>query len=389
VSGNESCNPKEEAFMSKAEGTVENVKLETLDEGRLEKYAKEQKIKWDKKAGIKGLVEAVVAQHSLLSREALCICDKCEGLVPDELEICPFCGEPLLPGESEASSVIGGGESEPDSPSEQARTEKGKTALARVETPVHMMPNIPKAVTLPVATEDLLERTVGEIQRLKRGYAENVWDLGKRLVEIAQEVPNRPALWTIRKGEDGKTQLYDSFKAFVRAEIGMVMSDVYSAMHVHTHYSREDFQLYSAQKVRIVLNAPEGEQKRLMREAQTLPLRQLREHVRDLNIAAGKHEKRRAARQKRATKEVEARDAKKGVVTVSTKDVTFLLTQATGKINLVKKEKNKDGELVAAKQVGDDAWGWIEGKNGVRLVLLLGRRPDGQLTIRYQSKRED
>ena len=118
---------------------------------------------------------------------------------------------------------------------------------------------------------------------------------------------------------------------------------------------------------------------------------EIREVVKGANIQEGKKlkaegkkdplEKRTAARQERAKRENAAKDAAKGVT-------TFVLEGSRVTAKLYRENKDADGKLIQASSV-TDAWGWIDGKNGVQLVFRLEKNEDGRLKIVFRAKREE
>jgi hypothetical protein len=356
------------------------VKIDLVDKGRLIRCAKEHKIAIPKGAALPALVEAV-AVHFTKERKAgkeMLQCDRCGGVAPESIEVCPFCGE--VSGETEESSVIGG--VSVDAPSERVRAAKTETALATVDrstltttAPVVVVPkkHVPQ-------TEHQLEVVIGRIQELKRDFSRNTWEIGQQVILLTKETKDQPALWRMRKEDDGVTPKYKDFKAFLRAEVGFSYRMAENCKYLVENYTMEKLQLVSTSKMEIVLNAPPGERKKLIRGAATMPVRQLREKVRDLNIAAGKHDKRRAARQERAKKELAAKDDKKGVV-------TFTLPGKKGKIWLYREHADAKGKFIKANSLTDN-YGWIEGVNGVRLVLKVVKDVNG-MRVLYEARREE
>jgi hypothetical protein len=366
------------------EETVCGVKIDCVDKGRLARCAKELKIEVPKGAGITDLVEAVAVHFTKERKQGkqMLACDRCGGVAPEALDPCPFCGEPSGGDEGTESSAIGGN-SDPDPPSVMERAQQTETALARVERSTLSTTAAAVVVPrkLPPQTEDHLEEVIGELQRLKRSFAENTWQIGQRVLELTRETKDRPALWRLRKEDDGVTQRYKDFKAFLRAEVGFSFRMAENCAYLAETYTEEKLSLVSTSKMEIVLNAPPKEREKLIRSgaAATLPVRQLREKVRELNIKAGKHDKRRAARQERAKRENAAKDEASGVV-------TFTAPGKKGRIWLYRRAKDATGKLTKAHSLSDN-YGWIEGRNGVRLVLSVEKDAAG-LHVRWEARRE-
>lgn len=380
------------------------VKLEFANKQRILANLRAQKVKVEKDMSNADLVGLLVAHYHLQRTQGIEMvqCDRCNGVAPEALSACPFCGEP---NESPESSAIGGGESEPDTPRTLARS----NALARVEpAQTSLVPARAKSFeqtkkdlaaqtaerdraafmsSLPPANESSLEEVVGEIQGFKRTFYENSWDIGNRLLVLAAEDDKRPALWRMRKKEGGQAApAYDSWKAFLRAECGFSDRMARTLMHMSRSYRRDEIMLTGTSKIEIVLNAPEPERKRLLERASTTPVRELRAQVRDLNIAAGKAPGRRVARQERAVKERAVRDAKSDATTGL---MTLVLASNKSAAWLWKREKDAKGNLVPAEKLDGDNYGWIEGKNGVRFVFSVVQHPSGQLQVVFEARRED
>ena len=368
-----------------ADSEAGEINLEVVNKARILSNLRALKIPTSKIATVKGLAGLLAKHYDEQHRAGvtMALCDRCDAKGPESLEACPFCGEPN--GDAAASSLIGGGDSEvADS---IGAIERAETALAPVVgKSVNLVPiadinaRRPKA---PLATEDQLEVAVGLIQGYKRTFNENSWDIGHQLLLIAEETKDRPAMWRTRKLPDG-SQAYDTFKAFLRAECGVNSRMAAVAMHIAKTYKRDQVALTGTTKIEIVLSAPENKRTALLASAGNTPVRKLRDKVRQLNIAEGKHSKKREVRQERAVKERAKRDVKtdeaSGLVTV-------VLEKPKGKLWLYRQNKDAKGKLIPATQVSDN-WGWLEAKNGVRLVFTVKKTASGQLQISYETKRE-
>jgi hypothetical protein len=416
------------ATQSSKTAEVCGVTMEHVDHARLLKYAKqikELKILKEAAAGDSELLVETVVGHITAKMKAIQMasCDRCNGIAPDTLDFCPFCGEVNGEPESEAddSSLAA---SEADAPSVMERAQRTETALARiVDSALVKKADKPMAAPVVAGSEDDLEEAVGIIQSLKRNWEQNAWDLGEQLAKIYDEAPGHPALWKLRKDEEngGVTQLYKTFKDFLRAETGFSYEMAMSCMYVRREFTREQITMQPSSKIKIVLNAPEKDQKKLFAIAQATPVRQLREKVRESNIAAGAMkkadgkrqlkllgerreagdiddkeyeqeakkiakeskdptEKRREARQERAKTEAKVRDAAKGIRTIA-------LPWQKAKVALFRESKDAKGKFIPAHSVAD-AWGWVEGKNGVFLVFKLIKDPQGHLKLSFEVKDE-
>jgi hypothetical protein len=369
-----------------ADSEAGEIDLDLVSKARIQTNLRELKIPFPKLATLKGLVGLLAThyaeQHQ--NRVVMAVCERCGGVGPEALPACPFCGE-LNGAGGPASSVIGGGDSE------VADSLTTIEHAAEVLAPVvgHSINTQPMTALARVrrtaGTEDQLEVAVGKIQMFKRTQQESSWDIGHQLNLINAEDADHPALWRLRKGPDGKAGIYDTFKAFLRAECGISARMAAALMHVASEYRRDQITLTGTSKLEVVLNAPEPERKDLLAQAATTPVRELREKVKQLNIAAGKHGPKRAARQQLAAKQaapkVEKRDFESGLT-------TMVLAKPKGRAWLYRENKDAKGKLIAATQLSDN-WGWIEGQNGVRLVLRVVKTKSGQLQVQWEGKREE
>ncbi len=404
---------------SEAESSEKSgLKFDVMSKVRILANARSAKLPIKKEATIKEAV-LVLAKHyeaQQATGTAMAVCERCNGIGPEAVDNCPFCGEPNVNEESQA------GESMPDPESAVAR---GVALEKRSEAnlSVNVKPMAPLARVLPRPTESQLEEAVGRIQKFKRTLIESAWDIGNELRAIAEDADDRPALWRLRVEDDGKTPSYKSFKDFLRAEVGFSYEMARTLMYLAQEYSREQITLTGTAKIAVVLNAPAAEHKRLLAEvnANATPIREVRERVKALNLATGAAERKRvsmkkdkdgnpvmkkdkegnpvmvherpglaparvAARQKRAEEENAAKDEAKGVT-------TFVLEGKKARAWLWKKEKDKKGKLVPAVSPAD-AWGWLEGKNGTKLSFVLEKVenagcPSGQLRVVFKAERDE
>jgi hypothetical protein len=200
------------------------------------------------------------------------------------------------------------------------------------------------------------------------------------------------------KGEDGTQQRYHGFADFVFTELGLKMSAARTFMYLAKECTAEEVKGWTISKVGLVLNAPESERKHLLQTAGALPASEVRARVQELKLNEDKdrkekglepakdkggvtREKRLAGRQKRAQQENAAKDASKGVF-------TFVMDGQSATAKLFRKTPDATEKYSAATSV-TDAWGWLVGKNGAKLVFRLEKDPKGHLKIRFEGKRED
>ena len=354
---------------------VLGVTLSMVDVPRLRAYAKELKLKVGGKDDAEKLVSAVTEKmiaESKKNPDGFVQCDPgCGAISASELPACPFCGKG---GDEEAKA---------EEPEHEAKPKTNGLAVVPKSSPsstslVHASPK-----------QDL-KRILGQVRGFVKDWQNCAWDIGERLILLAAEGPDRPALWKLEKGEDKVQQKYKSFSAFVKAEVGISEEMAKTCVYAAKEFKREQLTGFTVSKLSIVLNAPESEQRKLLGKAGAKTAKELVGEVRELNIKHGEKlkakgqkdptEKRRKARQERAKKENAAKDASKGIT-------TFVLDGKSATAKLYKKDKDNDGELIQASSV-TDAWGWIEGKNGVQLVFRLEKNDDGRLKIRFEAKRE-
>ncbi len=400
--------------MRKREATAEElicgVKMGELDLERAAGYAKTLGLKLSPKlASDPAEVVAAIAGHLAKAYKGkpddLAKCDNCGGVSPADLEECPFCGEEGEASDEAASAPASGEEEEsesevatslPDSERTLDASRKHESALAlrggSVSALAQGAPVEPKfdLSRLELPTRDALEDAVGQCQILRRSWQRNAWELGKQVYRLSVEGPDRPALWTLAVEDDG-TQKYKHFRDFVRGELGMSHDSAIACRYAFRTYRPEEVEVSAVSKMSIVLNAPKKELKLLLEQAKTMPVRELREKVRDLNIMEGKRleaagkkdptKKRREARQERAKTENAARDEKKGVF-------TFVMQKGRTTRPLFKLLPDKNGKLVAAASFNDSC-GWLEGTNGTKLKFRLVKTPTGRHTIVFETERED
>ena len=363
---------------------VMGVDLAKVDEKRLKQYMRETGIKFGPKDDAEKLVKNVMMKMSDDSQrdpEKFLLCDACNGISPNDVT-CPFCGE--VDAAADETAAEDRSQNVLTSEEKEAPKRNGLAKLNGHSNGAAMVPH--KAPTPKAHLKGLLDET----REFVRNWQNTAWDIGDRLIRLSQETSDAPALWKLLKAEDGVQQRHKSFAAFTKAEFGLSEEMTRTCLYAAKEYSREQLLGFTVSKLSIVLNAPESQQKKLLEKAGTKTAAELRASVKELNIKEGKklkaegkkdpREKRTAARQDRAKRENAAKDASKGVT-------TFVLDGSKATAKLWRESKDAHGKLTPASSV-TDAWGWIDGKNGVQLVFKLEKTADGKLKVRFEAKRD-
>ena len=361
-----------------ASGVVLGVKVDKVEEKRLRTFAKTLGLKVPKgiEAAITSVTERMLEDRKKPDAGEYIACETCDGISSKDLACCPYCGEGGDVDDDEDEKA----EATPAGPEEEhGKKSNGLAIVNGKATIVHATPG-----------QDL-KRILGQVRGYVRDWTNSAWDIGEQLVLLSQESPERPALWRLLKDPDGVKAKYRTFAAFVKEEIGISDEMARTTLWAVQEYRREQLAGFTLSKLSIVLNAPESQQKKILAAVGTKTAAEIREVVKGANIQEGKKlkaegkkdplEKRTAARQERAKRENAAKDAAKGVT-------TFVLEGSRVTAKLYRENKDADGKLIQASSV-TDAWGWIDGKNGVQLVFRLEKNEDGRLKIVFRAKREE
>jgi hypothetical protein len=373
--------------MISVDSEKQGIDLERCNAARIRVNLRTAKIAPAAKGSIAELAQQLNAHYEKQLREQrveMAQCDRCRAVGPAAFDACPFCGE--LNGAPSSSAIGGGSDSEADSSLAAARVEE-KGLIVPAGQNVFTRPIVRVEKLRPIATENELEVAVGNIQRYKRTFSENCWDIGNELNRIAEESSENPALWRLRMDEDGKAPSYTTFKAFLRAEVGFSARMADGLMYAAKTYQREQLALTGMAKLEIVLNAPPKAREKLLAAAGTTPVRQLREKVRELNIAAGRGEAQRKGKETLKAKQLEKAKSHEKAEEKADGLTTIVLAKPKGQIWLYRRTKNVEEKPVRTTQLSDN-YGWIDAQNGMQILLSVLKMPDGKgWKISYEARR--
>lgn len=360
-----------------------NVNLGMVKEPVLRRYAKTLGLKASK-LDVPGLVLMVTtktAEDRKVKLDVEYVECECGGITPSDLVTCPFCGE----GE-ETPLEVGSERSESPAP----------TAIVKVDGAPHGPYGKTNGLAITKPDEDL-RRALKHAKKLVVDWHSSAWEIGEQLLVLTAESPEHPALWKLQKGEDGTTQRYKGFADFLLSELGLKPDAARTFMYLAKECTRDEVEGWTISKVGLILNAPEQHRRHLLQTASALPASEVRARVQELKLGddaerkknglpgakdktGASREKRLSARQKRASQEHAAKDAAKGVF-------TFVMSGQTATVKLFRKTPDATENFSQATSV-TDAWGWLEGKNGTKLVFRLEKDAKGHLKIRFEGKRE-
>jgi hypothetical protein len=163
----------------------------------------------------------------------------CLGYSTDEVDDCPFCGvsgidpvpAPEIPEDATAGEVV--------------------TALADAATD-----------GVQLQTVDDLDKSVAEIKAKQDATVATMWDLAGAIAHNFEH-----ELWRLRRDENG-APVYGNVKEFWEAELGFGRAYCYGLMDVRRNFTETDMKQIGPTKLRTVLRAPEGkERKKLLEQA--------------------------------------------------------------------------------------------------------------------------
>jgi hypothetical protein len=163
----------------------------------------------------------------------------CLGFSTDEVDDCPYCG---ISGIDPVPA--------PEIPEDATKDEVVTTlAEAAVEG-------------AQLQTVDDLDKSVAEIKAKQDATVATMWELAGAIAYNFEH-----ELWRLRRDENG-APIYGNVKEFWEAELGFGRAYCYGLMDVRRNFTEEDMKQIGPTKLRTVLRAPEGkERKKLLEQA--------------------------------------------------------------------------------------------------------------------------
>jgi len=213
----------------------------------------------------------------------------------------------------------------------------------------------------PKADKLTTKYTVADLEKEITGFfatqadaTKSYWGLGIRLKKIRDE-----KLWCLRLSADALPQ-YSSFEKFVKAEIGWSAETARKSILICERFSEKDIEKLGRTKLGMILSLPVDQQD----EAK--------------NNADGK-----------STRLLGEEKAESTTPRVNTTTVILPDEKIVVKL-FAKKQPAGGGEpTVLAKSIEDKAWGKIQSKNGVELMVALRKTSGGALELVFDIARDD
>jgi len=341
---------------TKAAETIGGVKLSRVDKDRLAAVAATMGIV---PSGMIPTLQAMQAKFAELPDDELAVCDACGGDSPLTLEACPFCG--LTNEESAQSDAVSS-----SGPADSAAMVPSRRA------PNLMAGGAVADGVVVSAGEAQLNDSVTQINTAKRDTAAAYFQLGMTILHVF-----KTKIWQQRQ-RNGKPA-YKSFEDFRRVELRLAKSTVYGMMKLVERFSIGEIEKYGPDRLSHILMAPAAKQDEFASFVKhggegggPVPTRKARQKLREINKGENKGKGSKGGRPP-----VQARPGELTIATVLNKKQIVPLWQP---------KKDSKGNPVAAK-LEDNAYGFIDLKNGARIVIKLGHFPtrQGKLIVEFRG----
>lgn len=182
-------------------------------------------------------------------------CD-CGGVFPNELKVCPYCGDV-----DDAAPKVESSAATTRSDVSPAATKAAKKVKLDRPPKMAIVKNSQLPPELVNITVDVLDKATAEIIKLKTGSAKAMWELGVKIREVHDR-----QLYKLRTNDDGKPT-YRTFEQYCAAEVQMSGNACYDLIKVAEHYTQETVALLGTSKLRLILKAPEEDRAALEQKA--------------------------------------------------------------------------------------------------------------------------
>jgi hypothetical protein len=342
-------------------------------------------------------------------------CDVCEGMAPESLEACPFCGSAGGPPNGLAHAAPETHD-EPPPPAEAATPKKAKKGAKKTKDEPHAIGAIgavveesnmeatqmngkakangkasgttadlvrvkgkgePLAAPGKGITVKTLDRLITEAKALQSSSMRDYVGFGAKIAEIHDK-----RVWQLRTNEAGKAQ-YASFDAFVHHEFGITPQYATLVMKHGKAFTEEERAQLGSSKMTLLLQAPPAEREKLKKEAKEKKLtkRQLAGRVKEARKKANYTGDTPQAQ--RAALSAKNKTPKATAVLLDGKK-TIKLYQRPPSLRNIKLE-----DLKRAKQMGERPFGIIELANQGRLIVEVKKNAAGEFQLTYEFQRPE
>lgn len=319
-----------------------------------------------------GSLAGWIEKASAERKENTLKCSDCGGYSIGFFSSCPFCGA-----------------SDDDSPKPQPeqrlvkvdRKKKASTELA-VAAPAALAAKDDLVASSALVTVRDLDAAVSEVHRLKGAFAEDCWDLGRKIGEIYDQ-----KLWQLRVDAAGKAQ-FKNWEAFVLKELAMSHTEAAKSMDVSRAFSRAQMAAMGKSKLGIVLTVPIEDQPRLLEMAEKgAPKRELAEQAKEIKKAKKHKRERRDGKQAtgHGTGRKPSTAAEKIIVAAASPRKTVKAYRKPEAALIRKGVDAKD--LVRAKHIKDHPWCTYELVGGIEQSITLITDAEGQLSFLIETRR--
>lgn len=235
-------------------------------------------------------------------------CTNCKGESPESFDSCPYCGD--------------------------SETNTGTPVIETTAEPAPIEVATQSGGYVQVHVEDL-DAALGNIRTFKKNVERCIWELATEIKRVHDE-----ELWKARI-IDGKPE-HKTWKVFCAKELGMTHTHAYNLIDIATKFTREQVEAFGHTKLAILVSLPEEKRNKLLPEAGSSTVRQLRD----------KADEERAEPKRQSA-------------------VLSVMTRVGAKVELEMVGSNNKGK--PATEIGDDPWCEEEHENGVvtRYVVKL------------------
>jgi len=276
-------------------------------------------------------------------------CDYCGGWSPPDWEGgCPFCGT------ADDADQPG-----PETPPGPIQSIKEKTVQIQKPAPE----------TVQSASVELLDRAVAELKSLRREESANAWKIAFKLTQVYES-----DLWKTRRNEQGDVA-YRSFEQFTKTELGIGRKYAQDILQICSRFTEAEILETGPTKLRLVLAAPEKDQKKLLDDIkQGASSRDLERKIRPNS---------KARHLKKAADQETTPDGKITIAAVEGRKVARLFA----KLPPGTKDMSDPTAFRPAVSIKDEPWGHLDLENDVRMWFTILQDKTGEWSVRFVFKR--
>ena len=218
--------------------------------------------------------------------------------------------------------------------------------------------------SLRESCETVLDQAVFELNRLKKEASSSAWAFASKLCSVYES-----ELWKTRLNEQGNVA-YRTFEQFSKTELGITRRYAQDLLKIAKRFTENEFLTIGPAKLKLVLVAPEKDQKQLLVE---------------IKAGASKRDIERKIRPGSKARDLKTRSSSKETGTIA----TFVVCGRRELVKMFARPNSVDvGDPHLAESVEDHPYGWLDMPNGVRLWAAIVRSPSKKLSLRLEFRQQ-